>query len=137
MPTDLGGEVAELLQQLIRNSCVNDGTATSGHEDRSAETIEAVLAGPGLDLQSYEPLPGRRSLVARIEGRSPGAPSLALCGHTDVVPADPADWRHDSFRRGADRRRGLGSRRGGHAQSHVVDGRRGEAPRGRRLQARR
>jgi acetylornithine deacetylase/succinyl-diaminopimelate desuccinylase-like protein len=97
MPTDLGGEVAELLQQLIRNSCVNDGTATSGHEDRSAETLETVLSGPGLDVQSYEPLPGRRSLVARIEGRSPGAPSLALCGHTDVVPADPADWRHDPF----------------------------------------
>ena len=26
MPTDLGGEVAELLQQLIRNACVNDGS---------------------------------------------------------------------------------------------------------------
>jgi acetylornithine deacetylase/succinyl-diaminopimelate desuccinylase-like protein len=97
MPNDLGGEVAELLQQLIRNSCVNDGTAASGHEDRSAATLEAMLDGPGLDLQSYEPLPGRRSLVARIEGRRACAPSLALCGHTDVVPADPADWRHDPF----------------------------------------
>jgi acetylornithine deacetylase/succinyl-diaminopimelate desuccinylase-like protein len=92
MPTDLGGEVAELLQQLIRNSCVNDGTVDSGHEDRSAATLEAVLSGPGLELQSYEPLPGRRSLVARIEGKRPGSPSLALCGHTDVVPADPAVW---------------------------------------------
>ena len=62
MPADLGGEVAELLQQLIRNSCVNDGTVASGHEDRSAATIEAVLEGAGLDLQSYEPFPGRRSL---------------------------------------------------------------------------
>jgi acetylornithine deacetylase/succinyl-diaminopimelate desuccinylase-like protein len=97
MSTDLGGEVAELLQQLIRNSCVNDGTVDSGHEDRSAATLEAVLSGPGLELQSYEPLPGRRSLVARIEGKRPGSPSLALCGHTDVVPADPADWRHDPF----------------------------------------
>lgn len=97
MPTDLGGEVAELLQQLIRNSCVNDGTISSGHEDRSAATLETVLDGPGLDIQSYEPLPGRRSLVARIEGKRRGAPSLALCGHTDVVPADPGDWRHDPF----------------------------------------
>jgi len=97
MTTDLGGEVAELLQQLIRNACVNDGTVTSGQEDRSAATIEAVLEGKGLDLQSYEPAPGRRSLVARIEGRRPGAPSLALVGHTDVVPADAADWRHDPF----------------------------------------
>jgi acetylornithine deacetylase/succinyl-diaminopimelate desuccinylase-like protein len=95
--TDLGSEVAELLQQLIRNSCVNDGTQESGHEDRSARTIEAVLEGPGLDLQSYEPVPGRRSLVARIEGRVPGAPSLALVGHTDVVPADASEWKHDPF----------------------------------------
>jgi acetylornithine deacetylase/succinyl-diaminopimelate desuccinylase-like protein len=97
MPTDLGGEVAELLSQLIRNSCVNDGTLESGHEDRSAETIEAVLDGHGLDLQSYEPFPGRRSLVARIEGSRPDAPSLALVGHTDVVPADASEWRHDPF----------------------------------------
>jgi acetylornithine deacetylase/succinyl-diaminopimelate desuccinylase-like protein len=97
MGTDLGGEVAELLQQLIRNSCVNDGTETSGHEDRSAETIESILGGKGLEVESYEPVPGRRSLVARIEGRDPQAPSLALVGHTDVVPADPTDWRHDPF----------------------------------------
>src|SRR5580704_13805691 len=97
MGTDLGGEVAELLQQLIRNSCVNDGTETSGHEDRSAETIESMLGDKGLDVESYEPIPGRRSLVARIEGRDPQAPSLALVGHTDVVPADPTDWRHDPF----------------------------------------
>lgn len=97
MPTDLGGEVAELLQQLIRNACVNDGSVESGHEDRSAATIEAALEGKGLDLQSYEPFPGRRSLVARIEGSRPGAPSLALVGHTDVVPAEPSEWRHDPF----------------------------------------
>jgi acetylornithine deacetylase/succinyl-diaminopimelate desuccinylase-like protein len=97
MGTDLGGEVAELLQQLIRNACVNDGTETSGHEHRSAGTIESILEGKGLDLESYEPVPGRRSLVARIEGRDPEAPTLALVGHTDVVPADPTDWRHDPF----------------------------------------
>ncbi len=35
--------------------------------------------------------------MARIEGRQPGAPSLALLGHTDVVPANGDDWRHDPF----------------------------------------
>jgi acetylornithine deacetylase/succinyl-diaminopimelate desuccinylase-like protein len=76
---------------------VNDGTAGSGHEDRSAATIESVLEGKGLDIETYEPVPGRRSLVARIEGRDPDAPSLALVGHTDVVPAEPGDWTHDPF----------------------------------------
>ncbi len=97
MPTDRAGRTAELLQQLIRNACVNDGRAGSGQEQRNAETLRAVLDGPGLDLQLYEPLPGRTSLVARMAGRRPGAPSLCLMGHTDVVPADPEGWRHDPF----------------------------------------
>jgi acetylornithine deacetylase/succinyl-diaminopimelate desuccinylase-like protein len=94
---DVAGEVAELLQQMIRNACVNDGTPGSGQEHRNAEVLRAVLDRPGLDLEIHEPLPGRSSLVARIEGRRPGAPSLALLGHTDVVPANGDDWRHDPF----------------------------------------
>jgi acetylornithine deacetylase/succinyl-diaminopimelate desuccinylase-like protein len=94
---DRGEEVAELLQQLIRNKCVNDGSAQSGHELRNADVLRAVVERPSVDLQVYEPLPGRASLVARIEGRRPGAPSLAFLGHTDVVPANGDDWRHDPF----------------------------------------
>ena len=97
MANDVAGEVAELLQQMIRNACVNDGTPGSGQEHRNAEVLQAVLDRPGLDLEIHEPLPGRSSLVARIEGRRPGAPSLALLGHTDVVPANGDDWRHDPF----------------------------------------
>ncbi|MFZ0667110.1 MAG: M20/M25/M40 family metallo-hydrolase [Acidimicrobiales bacterium] len=97
MGSDLVGEVTELLQQLIRNSCVNDGTEQSGQEHRSSDTIQSVLEGTGVDFEAYEPVPGRRSLVARIEGKNRDAPSLALVGHTDVVPAEPSDWRHDPF----------------------------------------
>jgi acetylornithine deacetylase/succinyl-diaminopimelate desuccinylase-like protein len=97
VPDVLSQEVAELLQQLIRNGCVNDGTPESGHERRNAEVLRAVLEGPGLDLEVHEPLPGRTSLVARIEGSRPSAPSLMLLGHTDVVPANAEDWRHDPF----------------------------------------
>ena len=97
MPDQLTGEVTELLQQLIRNECVNDGSVASGHEDRSAEVLSQVLDGPGIDLQRYEPEPGRTSLVARIEGSDPTAPSLLLMGHTDVVPVSPERWRHDPF----------------------------------------
>jgi len=82
---------------MIRNACVNDGTPASGHEQRNADVLRDVLEGGGLDMELYEPLPGRVSLVARIEGRDPAAPSLALLGHTDVVPANPDDWRHDPF----------------------------------------
>lgn len=97
MAEDPSMEVAELLQQLIRNACVNDGTPESGHEHRNAEVLRSMLEGPGLDLEVHEPLPGRSTLVARIKGSDHTAPSLTLLGHTDVVPANPGDWRHDPF----------------------------------------
>src|SRR5665213_2282772 len=97
MAGDLGGEVAEVLQAMIRNACVNDGTPESGHEQRNADLLRDLLDGRGLDMELYEPLPGRTSLVAKLEGRDPDAPALALLGHTDVVPANGEDWRHDPF----------------------------------------
>jgi len=97
MAGDVAGEVAELLQTMIRNACVNDGSPESGHEERNARVLRDLLQGRGMDIELYEPLPGRTSLVARLEGRDRSAPTLALLGHTDVVPANPDDWRHDPF----------------------------------------
>lgn len=99
-PVDSGadsGEVTELLQQLIRNACVNDGEPASGQESRSADVLRTYLEGSGLDVESYEPAPGRTSLVARIEGSDPSAPTLMLMGHTDVVPVSEERWRRDPF----------------------------------------
>lgn len=90
-------EATDLLQHLIRNRCVNDGTPASGHEQRNAELLETYLEGSGVDMETYEPGPGRTSLVAKIHGSDPSAPSLTLLGHTDVVPATAEDWRHDPF----------------------------------------
>ena len=36
-------ETVDLLQAMIRNACVNDGTAESGHEDRSADVLQSYL----------------------------------------------------------------------------------------------
>jgi acetylornithine deacetylase/succinyl-diaminopimelate desuccinylase-like protein len=91
------GEVVELLQQLIRNACVNDGRVESGHEERSVATLTDYLEGSGLDLETFEAAPGRQSLVARIEGRRRDAPTLLLMGHTDVVPVRQEGWREDPF----------------------------------------
>ena len=90
-------EATDLLQHLIRNGCVNDGTAPSGQEERSADLLRDYLEGSGLDMETYEPAPGRTSLVAKIHGSDPSAPSLTLLGHTDVVPANADDWSHDPF----------------------------------------
>lgn len=94
---DTVSEVTDLLQQLIRNACVNDGRAESGNEGRSADLLSSYLDGSGLDLERYESAPGRDSLVARLEGSDPSAPSLMLMGHTDVVPVNPDRWRRDPF----------------------------------------
>ncbi len=90
-------EVTDLLQQLIRNGCVNDGTPGSGGEVRNADLLASYLEGSGADLERYESSPGRDNLVARIEGRDRNAPSLLLMGHTDVVPVNPDHWRRDPF----------------------------------------
>jgi acetylornithine deacetylase/succinyl-diaminopimelate desuccinylase-like protein len=94
---DVTAETTDVLQRLIRNSCVNDGTIESGHETRSVDLLEDYLRLPGVEMKRYEPAPGRASLVLRIEGSDPKAPSLHLMGHTDVVPVTPSGWRHDPF----------------------------------------
>jgi acetylornithine deacetylase/succinyl-diaminopimelate desuccinylase-like protein len=93
--SDPTGEVTELIQQLIRNRCVNDGTLASGDEVRSVDTLTQFLSGA--EVQTYEPFPGRGSLVAKIEGSDPGAPSLCLMGHLDVVPVNEDRWERDPF----------------------------------------
>ncbi|HZM40802.1 MAG TPA: M20/M25/M40 family metallo-hydrolase [Acidimicrobiales bacterium] len=90
-------EVTDLLQHLIRNACVNDGTRGSGNETRSADLLAGYFEGSGVDVERYEPAPGRTSLVARIEGSRPEASGLLLMGHTDVVPANADRWQRDPF----------------------------------------
>jgi len=95
----LTAETVELLQQLIRNQCVNDGTVGSGQEVRTTDVLRTYLGRSGLDLEVYQPeeAPGRTNLVARIEGSDPAAPTLCLMGHTDVVPVTPKHWTRDPF----------------------------------------
>ncbi len=91
---DRTGAVRELLQELIRNRCVNDGTVESGHEARSVATIEAFMGEPGA---GFEAAPGRASVVYRLPGRVAGAPALMLMGHLDVVPVSEKSWSVDPF----------------------------------------
>ena len=93
----IANESADLLVHLIRNACVNDGTPDSGEESRSADVLAQYLGDTGLDLERYAARPGRDSLVARIEGTDPAAPTLLLMGHTDVVPVNPDGWQRDPF----------------------------------------
>ena len=50
-----------------------------------------------MTVERFEPAPGRVSIVGRIEGTDPAAPSLCLMGHTDVVPVNPGRVGEDPF----------------------------------------
>jgi acetylornithine deacetylase/succinyl-diaminopimelate desuccinylase-like protein len=90
----MAAPVIELLQTLIRNECVNDGTVASGFEERSVVTLTEFF---GVEGQVFEPVPGRQSLVYRVPGTNPSGPALALVPHMDVVPADSSGWTVDPF----------------------------------------
>jgi acetylornithine deacetylase/succinyl-diaminopimelate desuccinylase-like protein len=97
MAVDLATEATELLRDLIRNACVNTGAPESGEEVRNADLLTEYLGSTGLEIEHFEPQPGRRSVLARIEGSDPQAPTLMLMGHTDVVPVNPDGWTRDPF----------------------------------------
>ncbi|MCY7298436.1 MAG: peptidase M20 family protein, partial [Ilumatobacteraceae bacterium] len=74
----LTNHTVELLQQLIRNRCVNDGNADSGGERRNADLLQTYLEGAGIDVERLTPHGDRTSIVARIEGTDPNAPKLCM-----------------------------------------------------------
>ncbi len=84
----------ELLRELIRNRCVNDGTPESGGEVASIATLANLLGKPELEI---EPIPRRRSALWRVPGSNPQAPRLMLMAHVDVVPASTHGWEVDPF----------------------------------------
>jgi acetylornithine deacetylase/succinyl-diaminopimelate desuccinylase-like protein len=106
MTTDVGrdemtdrelAELIELLRGLIRIKSVNP----PGDEILVARYLEQVFADEGIPATVVEPFPGRGSIVARVHGdgapKGGGGDPLLLLSHLDVVPAEPASWKHDPF----------------------------------------
>ncbi|MEW2163157.1 M20/M25/M40 family metallo-hydrolase [Streptomyces sp. NPDC007084] len=90
-------EVVDLCRELIRIDTSNYGDHSGPGERKAAEYVAEKLAEVGLEPRIFESHPGRASTVARIEGEDPSRPALLIHGHTDVVPANAADWTHDPF----------------------------------------
>jgi acetylornithine deacetylase/succinyl-diaminopimelate desuccinylase-like protein len=89
---ELRDEATALLRALLRIDTSNP----PGNETPAALLLKDHLEAAGVACELVARTPGRANLVARIPGTGDG-PSLALLGHTDVVPADPAGWRHPPF----------------------------------------
>ncbi|WP_306319289.1 MULTISPECIES: M20/M25/M40 family metallo-hydrolase [unclassified Streptomyces] len=90
-------EVVDLCRELIQIDTSNYGDHSGPGERKAAEWTAEKLAEVGLEPQIFESHPGRASTVARIEGEDPSRPALLIHGHTDVVPANAADWTHHPF----------------------------------------
>ena len=88
---------AAIARDLIRFDTTNYGEGRSNGETEAAEYLGAQLEGLGLRPQYFDSEPGRTSVIARVEGRDRSKPALIVHGHTDVVPADPANWSVDPF----------------------------------------
>ncbi len=90
-------ETARIAQELIRFDTTNFGEGRSNGETDAAEYLGALLEGLGLTTEYVDAATGRTTVIARVEGTDPGKPALVVHGHTDVVPADPANWTVDPF----------------------------------------
>ena len=89
---DLRDETTALLRDLLRV----DTTNPPGRETAAATLLKDYLEASGVECELVARDPDRANLIARIRGTGDG-PSLALLGHTDVVPADPTGWQHPPF----------------------------------------
>jgi acetylornithine deacetylase/succinyl-diaminopimelate desuccinylase-like protein len=85
-------EVVDLCRALIQL----DTTNPPGGETAAAMLLRDYLEPAGVECEIVARDPLRANLVARLPGNGTG-PSMALVGHTDVVPCEPADWTHPPF----------------------------------------
>jgi acetylornithine deacetylase/succinyl-diaminopimelate desuccinylase-like protein len=90
--TTLRDEAIGLTRDLIQVDTSNP----PGNETPAAMVLKRYLEANGVECEIVARDPDRANLIARIPGDGSG-PSMALLGHTDVVPADAQDWQRPPF----------------------------------------
>ncbi len=70
--------------------------SVSGDEDAIGRATAAIVRELGLAVVEQEVQPGRRNVIATLEGGRPG-PTLLFNGHLDTLPVKPG-WRRDPYR---------------------------------------
>jgi acetylornithine deacetylase/succinyl-diaminopimelate desuccinylase-like protein len=88
----LQSETREYLKELVRFDTSNP----PGNELPAAQYLKKKLDEAGIPSRIYVSTGTRASLIARLPGRGVKPPVLLMC-HTDVVPADPAEWTMPPF----------------------------------------
>lgn len=91
--------VVDLLCGLIRFDTTNRAPGDANGERDCAGWIAARVREAGFEPVVLAPdgMPHRASVVVRVPGRDRSLPGLLVQGHTDVVPAEAAQWSVDPF----------------------------------------
>jgi succinyl-diaminopimelate desuccinylase len=85
-------DLVQLTQSLVRMKTENPPCDMR----EIADFAERYFHDSGIAVERYEPVSGRISLVASVEGKGPR--TLAFNGHLDVVPAgNRSTWRVDPY----------------------------------------
>lgn len=90
-------EVGEICRRLIQIDTSNYGDGSGPGERAAAEYVCELLSEVGYSPHILESDPGRASVFLRVPGSDTSRPALVVHGHTDVVPAQAADWQVDPF----------------------------------------
>jgi acetylornithine deacetylase/succinyl-diaminopimelate desuccinylase-like protein len=85
-------EAVRFLSDYLRINTVNP----PGNETRGTEFLKAILAREGIPSETFEMVPGRGNLVARLKGNGSKKPVLIM-GHVDTVPVETDKWTVDPF----------------------------------------
>src|SRR5438105_5772552 len=93
---DRNGELAELSRQYLVDLIRLDTTNPPGNETRVAEYLKKVCDIERITSETLGADGSRLNFMARIEGSGNRKP-LLLMAHSDVVPADRAQWTVDPF----------------------------------------
>lgn len=96
----LGERTRQYLTDLVRLDTSNP----PGNETRVADYLKQVADSRGIPCKELGADPRRLNFVARLKGTGKAKP-LLLMAHSDVVPAERAQWSADPF--GAETRNGV------------------------------
>jgi acetylornithine deacetylase/succinyl-diaminopimelate desuccinylase-like protein len=81
---------------LLLRDYVRIDTSNAEGVAKGARWLAAAAERHGLEAELIESAPNRLNVYIRVRGKQRGA-GLLLLNHIDVVPVDPARWKHPPF----------------------------------------
>jgi acetylornithine deacetylase/succinyl-diaminopimelate desuccinylase-like protein len=86
-------EATDLLSKYIQTNTTNP----PGNELVAAKFLKDKFLADGIPATTWEPVPGRGIVAARLHGIGKHQKAVLLLSHIDVVPADPKEWKTPPF----------------------------------------